>query len=58
MKNYLYIYGIGTAFVAAISASLIFVWAQGTVAVAQETAPVELAVGTDRLIRVVLASPY
>jgi hypothetical protein len=58
MNKDIYFYGIGTVFVSAVSAALIFGWAQGTVAVAQETAPVEMAVETDRLIRVVLASPY
>jgi hypothetical protein len=58
MNKDIYFYGIGTVFVSAVSAALIFGWAQGTVAVAQETAPVEMTAETNRLIRVVLASPY
>jgi hypothetical protein len=60
MKNNLYFYGIGTAFAAVVAASLIFGWAQGTIANARTDAP---SVGPTsesaaQLIRVVLASPY
>jgi hypothetical protein len=59
MKNDLYFYGIGTACAAAVSASLVFGWAQGTTAAAQATAASSAAEApAERLIRVVLASPF
>jgi hypothetical protein len=60
MKNDLYFYGIGTAFAGAVAASLIFGWAQGTVASAQtdSQSTVPTAESAAHLIRVVLASPY
>jgi len=60
MKNDLYFYGIGTAFAAVVAASLIFGWAQGTMANARTDAPsaVPTAESAAQLIRVVLASPY
>jgi len=58
-----FLYGIGTALIAATFAALIFGWAQNTVAATQEiadtTALTEMTtVPADRLVRVVLASPY
>jgi hypothetical protein len=58
-----FLYGIGTVLVAAISVALIFGWAQNTMAATQEiadtTAFAEMTtVPADRLVRVVLASPY
>jgi len=58
-----FLYGIGTVLIAAISAALIFGWARSTMAAAQEIADVTAltemtTVPADRLVRVVLASPY
>jgi hypothetical protein len=60
MKNDLYFYGIGTAFAAAVSASLIFGWALGTTAGARtdSQSAVPTAESAAQLIRVVLASPF
>jgi hypothetical protein len=60
MKSDLYFYGVGTAFAAAVAASLIFGWAQGTMANARTDAQsaVPTSESAAQLIRVVLASPY
>jgi hypothetical protein len=52
--------GAGTALIAAISAVFIFGWAQDTMATPEKVAaPAEILMATtDRLVRVVLASPY
>ena len=63
-SNNVFLYGTGTAFVAAISAVFIFGWAQDTMAapeqVSEIAAPAEVVMTTTnhRLVRVVLASPY
>ena len=58
-----FLYGIGTVLIAAISAALIFGWAQNTMAATEEIADTRVlaemtTVPVDRLVRVVLASPY
>jgi hypothetical protein len=61
MNNDKALYGIGTIFVAAVSASLLFGWAHGAVetdTTAAISAPDDNRAGTERVIRVVLDSPY
>jgi hypothetical protein len=62
-NNNVFLYVTGTVFVAGVSAVFIFGWAQDTMAVPEQVseiaAPAEIVMATtDRLVRVVLASPY
>ena len=62
-NNKVFLYGIGTTLIAVILSSLIFGWAQDTMAAAQTStdiaAPAEITTAkADRSVRVILASPY